>query len=196
MRVQVQVRGGRGRVVRREREGRVLLEVGRRGREGGRRRMSEGGRGCGCGMRRGRRGWLCCRYVDVCFVCLCVSCSLPFSFSPSLFLYFSPLYSLYTIHHTPTSPCPNPSTPNSINLNLTNDFFSFLILKKKKKIKQKSNFNLLAAQEKVSQFEGQLRARNSPALYPNHLGSAMRFYHNQNLTPNHHHVRREAGAAS
>ncbi|KAL5523163.1 hypothetical protein ACEPAF_1430 [Sanghuangporus sanghuang] len=39
---------------------------------------------------------------------------------------------------------------------------------------QKNTFNLLGPQDKVARFEARLRARNSPAVYPNHLGSALK----------------------
>ncbi|KAL5490514.1 hypothetical protein ACEPAI_5347 [Sanghuangporus weigelae] len=39
---------------------------------------------------------------------------------------------------------------------------------------QKNTFNLLGPQDKVARFEAKLRARNSPAVYPNHLGSALK----------------------
>ncbi|KAL5529023.1 hypothetical protein ACEPAG_4997 [Sanghuangporus baumii] len=39
---------------------------------------------------------------------------------------------------------------------------------------QKKTFNLLGPQDKVARFEAKLRARNSPAVYPNHLGSALK----------------------
>ncbi|KAL5533338.1 hypothetical protein ACEPAF_5114 [Sanghuangporus sanghuang] len=39
---------------------------------------------------------------------------------------------------------------------------------------QKNIFNLLGPQDKVARFEARLRARNSPAVYPNHLGSALK----------------------
>ena len=42
---------------------------------------------------------------------------------------------------------------------------------------QKHAFKDLArGQERIALFEDELRARNSPALYPNHLGSAIKFY--------------------
>ncbi|KAH8117605.1 hypothetical protein DFH11DRAFT_1541835 [Phellopilus nigrolimitatus] len=40
---------------------------------------------------------------------------------------------------------------------------------------QKNSFDMLAGQEKVARFEAKLRARNSPALFPNHLGSAIKY---------------------
>ncbi|KAL5511864.1 hypothetical protein ACEPAH_5082 [Sanghuangporus vaninii] len=39
---------------------------------------------------------------------------------------------------------------------------------------QKNTFNLLGPQDKVARFEAKLRARNSPAVYPNHLASALK----------------------
>lgn len=41
---------------------------------------------------------------------------------------------------------------------------------------QRNCFDLAAGQEKVARFEASLRNRNSPALYPNHLGSAIKYY--------------------
>jgi len=40
---------------------------------------------------------------------------------------------------------------------------------------EKNTFDLLAGQEKVACFESQLKERNSPALYPNHLASAIKY---------------------
>lgn len=40
---------------------------------------------------------------------------------------------------------------------------------------QRNTFDLLAGQEKVARFESQLKERNSPALYPNHLASAIKY---------------------
>ena len=39
---------------------------------------------------------------------------------------------------------------------------------------QKNAFSLLGPQEKVARFEAKLRTRNSPAIFPNHLGSALK----------------------
>lgn len=39
---------------------------------------------------------------------------------------------------------------------------------------KKSTFDLLASQEKVSGFEIQMRSRNSPALYPAHMGTVFK----------------------
>lgn len=41
---------------------------------------------------------------------------------------------------------------------------------------KKSTFDLSAGQEKVSRFEGQMRSRNSPALYPAHLGAVFKIF--------------------
>ena len=42
---------------------------------------------------------------------------------------------------------------------------------------KKNAFDLTRGQERIASFEEELRARNSPALYPNHLGSAIKFYY-------------------